>query len=99
MTAVDIATGMRRKADARRRRFDRHERLVVGALSVGGFLCVWQLAVSLGALDPIFVSSPLRIAAVAREAVDDPEFWRDVKVSSVEFLYGYLAAIAAGVPL
>jgi ABC-type nitrate/sulfonate/bicarbonate transport system permease component len=99
MTALELATGQRRKAEAKRRRFHRHERLTVGVLSVSAFLVVWQLSVSLGGLDPIFVSSPLRIIAVAREAIDDPEFWRDVKVSSVEFLYGYLAAIAAGVPL
>jgi NitT/TauT family transport system permease protein len=99
MTALELATGRQRKADAKRRRFTRYERLTVGTMSVGAFLCVWQLSVTFGAVDPMFVSSPLRIVGVAREIVDDPDFWRDVKVSAVEFLYGYLAAMVVGVPL
>ena len=31
--------------------------------------------------------------------MDDPDFWRDVRVSATEFAIGYLAAIALAIPL
>src|SRR5262249_52751556 len=75
------------------------ERIVVGCLSVGLFLALWEGAVASGAIDPLFVSSPSRIVATARQTIDDPDFWRDLSVSAREFAYGYVVAILIGVPL
>ncbi|MBX9758163.1 MAG: ABC transporter permease [Beijerinckiaceae bacterium] len=71
----------------------------VGAAALIGFIVLWEGAASFRFADPMFISSPSRIAAVARVMWDDPDFWRDVKVSSTEFVWGYLTAIAVGVPL
>jgi NitT/TauT family transport system permease protein len=77
----------------------RSERIIVGCVSVGLFLAVWEISVASGAVDPLFISSPSRIVAAARLTVDDPDFWNDVSVSAREFLYGYLFAIIVGIPL
>lgn len=68
-----------------------------GALAA--FLIVWEAVAAARVVDPMFISSPSRIARVAVEMSQEPDFWRDVQVSGSEFLWGYLAAIAVGVPL
>src|SRR3974390_1660038 len=63
------------------------------------FLLLWELAADVRLADPFFISSPSRIVAVGVQLGGDPDFWRDVDVSSTEFLIGYGAAIAIGIPL
>jgi NitT/TauT family transport system permease protein len=63
------------------------------------FLAMWEMIAVVRLVDPMFISSPSRIARVAVEMFQDPYFWRDAQVSGAEFLWGYLAAIAVGVPL
>jgi NitT/TauT family transport system permease protein len=75
------------------------EKLVVGGTTLFAVLIVWQAAVSLHLIDPIFVSSPVGILIAGRELFGDPDFWRDVRVSATEFATGYLAAIALAVPI
>ena len=72
---------------------------LVGAAALLGFVGFWEAAAAYKLADPMFISSPSRIATVAAEMWEDPDFWRDVKVSSTEFIWGYLAAIAVGIPL
>src|SRR5215831_12661445 len=78
---------------------ERIEKLLVGGGALLAFLSFWQAAVSLGLVDPLFVSSPARIWLAGRSLLDDPDFWRDVRVSANEFVTGYLAAIALAIPL
>ena len=75
------------------------ERLIVGSVSVGLFILVWQLAVTAHAIDPLFVSSPSRIVMTARDMIGDADFWRDLTVSAQEYFYGYFAAILIGIPI
>jgi ABC-type nitrate/sulfonate/bicarbonate transport system permease component len=77
----------------------RIERLLIGGATLATFLLLWQGAVSLGLVDPLFISSPLRIWQAGRTLVDDPDFWRDVRVSANEFATGYLAAVVLAIPL
>jgi ABC-type nitrate/sulfonate/bicarbonate transport system permease component len=72
---------------------------LVGAAAVFAFVAFWEAAAAYKLADPIFISSPSRIASVAAEMWEDPDFWRDIKVSATEFIWGYLAAIAVGIPL
>ena len=78
---------------------DRVENTLIGGTTLVAFLLLWQAAVSFGAIDPLFVSSPSRIWLAGRDLVGDPDFWRDVKVSASEFATGYLAAIVVAIPL
>ncbi len=77
----------------------RLEKLLVGGATLLAFLLIWQGSVSLGLIDPLFVSSPARIWQAGRALMDDPDFWRDARVSATEFAIGYLAAIALAIPL
>ena len=98
-TASGMTSAEEQRGRVRRARFAGQERLVVGTLSVGLFLALWQIVALSGVIDPMFVSSPARIASVAVMMIDEKDFWRDVSVSTQEFLYGYLSAILVGVPL
>ncbi len=73
--------------------------LVIGAAALLLFALAWEAVADLALVDPLFISSPSRIAVVAWQSLGDRDFWRDVKVSSSEFLSGYAAAILVGVPL
>src|SRR5260370_39664779 len=77
----------------------RLENLLVGGATLLALLLIWQATVSLRLIDPLFVSSPARIWQAGRALMDDPDFWRDVRVSATEFAIGYLAAIALAIPL
>jgi NitT/TauT family transport system permease protein len=78
---------------------ERSEKLLVGGATLLAFLLLWQVAVSFRLLDPLFVSSPVGIWQAGRGLVDDPDFWRDVRVSATEFVTGYGAAIVLAIPL
>src|SRR5512147_2886825 len=80
-------------------RNERSEKLLVGGGTLLAFLSLWQAAASFNLIDPLFVSSPIRIWQAGRSLLDDPDFWRDVRVSANEFVTGYLAAVALAVPL
>src|SRR6202020_3686878 len=75
------------------------ERLLIGGGTLVVFLLVWELCASLGATNPLFISSPSRIAQAGSALMADPDFWNDVRVSAREFIFGYVAAIVIGVPL
>ena len=77
----------------------RLEGFLIGGATLLAFLSLWQASVSLGLVDPLFISSPARIWLAGRDLLDDPDFWRDVHVSAVEFATGYLAALALAIPL
>jgi len=75
------------------------ERLLIGGGTLVVVLLVWELCADTGAINPLFISSPSRIAQAGAALMADPDFWNDVKVSASEFIFGYIAAIAVGVPL
>jgi ABC-type nitrate/sulfonate/bicarbonate transport system permease component len=76
-----------------------HERLLIGAGTLVGFLLVWQALGESGLVDPLFISSPTRVAEAGFALVHDPDFWNDLRVSGSEFVLGYGGAVAVGVPL
>jgi ABC-type nitrate/sulfonate/bicarbonate transport system permease component len=63
------------------------------------FLVAWELGVRTGILDPLFFSSPTEIAGTAADEFGEPRFWTDVRTTATEVLLGFLAAVAAGIPL
>jgi ABC-type nitrate/sulfonate/bicarbonate transport system permease component len=76
-----------------------HERLLIGGGTLAVFLLAWELCADTGAINPLFISSPSRIALAGAALSADPDFWNDVRVSASEFIFGYAAAAAIGVPL
>jgi ABC-type nitrate/sulfonate/bicarbonate transport system permease component len=77
----------------------RHEHTMLGAAAVVIFLGFWEISVAAGWVNPLFTSSPSRIAVAAVEMFADGSIWEDLQVSGLEFLVGYGLAILIGVPL
>jgi NitT/TauT family transport system permease protein len=76
-----------------------HERLVIGAGTMLGVLALWEAFGRSGLIDPLFISSPTRIALAGWQLGQDPDFWNDFEISATEFVWGYAAAVAIGIPL
>jgi ABC-type nitrate/sulfonate/bicarbonate transport system permease component len=76
-----------------------HERYLIGGGTLAAFLLAWELCADLGAINPLFISSPSRIWQAGAVLIVDPEFWNDVRMSASEFMFGYGAAAAVGIPL
>jgi ABC-type nitrate/sulfonate/bicarbonate transport system permease component len=76
-----------------------HERLAIGGGTLLAFLLLWQAAGGSGLVDPLFISSPTRVAQAGWELIHDRDFWNDLQVSATEFALGYGAAIAVAIPL
>lgn len=74
------------------------ERTVIGAATLLAFLIVWESVAALRLVDPLFISSPLRVIAAGREMFSTGEIWRDIAASGSAFWWGYLLSIAIGVP-
>jgi NitT/TauT family transport system permease protein len=76
-----------------------HERLLIGGGTLAVFLLAWEISADSGAINPLFISSPSRVAHAGATLIADPDFWNDVRVSASEFIFGYVAAAVIGVPL
>ncbi|HEX3483723.1 MAG TPA: ABC transporter permease [Micropepsaceae bacterium] len=80
-------------------RWRRNENFVIGMVSVIAFLLFWESAAAFGWANPLFTSSPSRIAAAAFEMFRDGSIYPDLAVSAEEFVLGYGLAVIVGVPL
>jgi NitT/TauT family transport system permease protein len=77
----------------------RHEKKILGSLSVGIFLMIWELVGNTFRwINPMFMSAPSLIAAAAYEMFRSGEIYNDLYVSGVEFVGGYLLAAAVAIP-
>jgi NitT/TauT family transport system permease protein len=84
--------------------YHQRERAFLGAAGVAAFLVFWE-GLSRGwwahlQVRPIFVSSPLRVAAEAwRLFFVTGDIWRDLAASGIECAIGFSLALAVGIPL
>jgi ABC-type nitrate/sulfonate/bicarbonate transport system permease component len=77
----------------------RHENALIGTLSVLAFLAFWEAVVQFGFVNPLFTSSPSRIAVAGYELFASGTIYGDLQASGLEFFAGYGLAIAIGVPV
>jgi ABC-type nitrate/sulfonate/bicarbonate transport system permease component len=77
----------------------RGERLAIGLGSLAALLLLWEAVSRSGLVDPLFISSPLRVVRTGADLLWSGEMWSDLKISATEFLIGYLGAIAIGILL
>lgn len=77
----------------------RHEGTLLKSLGIVSSLGIWQLAVSFGLVNPLFVSSPLRIVVAGAAYLDSNQFLVDASTSGREFLGGFGLALAVGIAL
>jgi ABC-type nitrate/sulfonate/bicarbonate transport system permease component len=75
------------------------ERLLIGSGALIAFLLIWEAVGRSGFIDPLFISSPLRVALAGYGLMQDRDFWNDLVVSASEFGLGYGAAAAMAIPL
>lgn len=80
-------------------RWDRHDKLVTGVVSLAVFLILWQVAAQAGWINHLFFSSPLEIVRAAAAEVQVPRFWDDVRQSTFEFVVGFSAAFLLAIPI
>jgi ABC-type nitrate/sulfonate/bicarbonate transport system permease component len=76
-----------------------YERVLIGGGTLAVFLLAWELCADTHLINPLFISSPSRVALAGAAQIFDPDFWNDVRVSASEFCFGYAAAAAIGIPL
>ncbi len=75
------------------------EKLILGTLSVSLFLLVWELVGNTFQLiNPMFMSAPSLIWKAAVQLFGSGDIWNDLRVSGIEFGWGYLLSIVVGVP-
>ena len=84
-----------------------NEKKILGAISVAFFLILWEFMggpvsvynpFPLLRVNPMFMSSPSYIWKAAVELFTTGEIWNDLRVSSIEFMGGYLISVAVGIP-
>jgi NitT/TauT family transport system permease protein len=103
---MDAATTKSRTRDAGELRlappksfWQRYEHALLGTMAMTAFLIFWETAVALEWVNPLFTSSPSRIAIAGYEMFADGSIWPHLQVSGYEFVVGFGLAIVIGVPL
>jgi ABC-type nitrate/sulfonate/bicarbonate transport system permease component len=76
-----------------------NERTIIGMGSLILFLALWEIVSRSGLVDPLFISSPVRVMKTGAALLSSGEIWPDLKVSMAEFLLGYAGAAAVGIAL
>jgi NitT/TauT family transport system permease protein len=76
-----------------------NEKVILGTAAVVIFLTAWELVGNVFALiNPMFMSAPSLIFKAAVQLFGSGEIWNDLRVSGIEFGWGYLLSVAVGVP-
>src|SRR4030081_2686425 len=76
-----------------------HERLAIGGGTLLAFLLMWEAFGRSSLVDPLFISSPTRVAQAGWQLIHDRDFWNDLSVSGRGFMLGYGAAVGLAIPL
>jgi len=75
------------------------EKKILGTAGVVVFLSIWELVGNTFQLiNPMFMSAPSLIYNAAVQLFASGEIWNDLRVSGIEFFWGYLLSVAFGVP-
>jgi ABC-type nitrate/sulfonate/bicarbonate transport system permease component len=76
-----------------------NEKVILGTSSVAIFLTAWELVGSTFQLiNPMFMSAPSLIFKAAVQLFASGEIYNDLRVSGLEFGWGYLLSVIVGVP-
>jgi len=76
------------------------EKKILGGVSVGIFLIIWELTGNVFQwINPMFMSAPSLIFKAGYEMFRSGEIYHDLYVSGAEFLGGYFLAAAVAIPL
>jgi ABC-type nitrate/sulfonate/bicarbonate transport system permease component len=87
MTVAGESVRAVRKLSAKKRR--ERQRMVRATVAVLVFLAIWQVLVSVRALNPLFISSPLGMITSLVTLLVHGKIWPDLRASAVEFALGF----------
>jgi NitT/TauT family transport system permease protein len=96
---TDQAISIPDVAVPRPRLVDRHRKVLLGALAVALFFAAWQAIFLVAPFNPLFISKPSLIAEGFIDLIESGDLLRNLAVSAVPFVYGFVAAVVVGVPL
>lgn len=75
------------------------EKKILGSIAVALFLLTWELVGNVYQLvNPMFMSAPSLIWKAAVQLFGSGEIWNDLRVSGIEFAWGYFLSVLVGVP-
>ncbi|HEY8694391.1 MAG TPA: ABC transporter permease [Chloroflexota bacterium] len=90
----------RRQAQRGWRRWPRvYARPLVGGISTAAALVFWELFARAQFVDPLFLPAPTTVAGHAWELLSTGDILPDLKLSAIEFLAGFVLALATAIPL
>jgi len=76
-----------------------HEKKLLGTTAVVLFLITWELVGGVFQwVNPMFMSSPSLIFNAAVQLFSTGEIWNDLRVSGIEFFWGFVLSVAVGIP-
>ncbi len=78
---------------------ERARKPLLGLLAVALFFAGWQAVFLVAPFNPLFISKPDLIGEALLDMMASGDLWRDLAISAVPFVYGFVAAVAVGVPL
>ena len=78
---------------------DKHRKILLGVLAVVIFFAAWQAVFLFASFNPLFISKPDLILQALGQLLTGGDMLRDLAISAVPFLYGFVAAVVVGVPL
>src|SRR5580704_15661870 len=78
---------------------ERYRKPLLGGLAVALFIAAWQAIFLVVPFNPLFISKPSLIADGFVDLIGSGDLFRDLAVSAVPFVYGFVAAVVVGVPL
>jgi ABC-type nitrate/sulfonate/bicarbonate transport system permease component len=78
---------------------EKHRKILLGVLAVVIFFAAWQAVFLVASFNPLFISKPDLILQALGQLLTGGDMLRDLAISAVPFLYGFVAAVVVGVPL
>jgi ABC-type nitrate/sulfonate/bicarbonate transport system permease component len=75
------------------------EKKILGTTAVVVFLTVWELTGNtLQLINPMFMSAPSLVFKAAVQLFASGEIWNDLRVSGIEFFWGYILSVIVAIP-
>jgi ABC-type nitrate/sulfonate/bicarbonate transport system permease component len=84
-----------------------HEKKILGTLAVILFLTVWEFMggawsvynpIPFLRINPMFMSAPSLVGKAAYGLFSSGEIYNDLRVSGIEFFWGYILSVVVGIP-
>ncbi|HZA54688.1 MAG TPA: ABC transporter permease, partial [Candidatus Udaeobacter sp.] len=75
------------------------EKKILGTTAVAVFLTVWELiGNTFQLINPMFMSAPSLVFKAAVQLFVSGEIWNDLRVSGIEFFWGYILSVIVAIP-